>query len=74
MARIGLANYFAGDLLTWRGGSELFEFADVEVVDPTGAGCKICDRPACPQRAFPYLGRPVSVDPHRSTDLTGLRA
>ncbi|GAB4957884.1 hypothetical protein MAHJHV54_47320 [Mycobacterium avium subsp. hominissuis] len=27
-----------GDLLTWRGGSELFEFADVEVVDPTGAG------------------------------------
>lgn len=27
-----------GDLVTWRGGSELFEFADVEVVDPTGAG------------------------------------
>jgi ribokinase len=27
-----------GDLLVWKGGSELFEFADVEVVDPTGAG------------------------------------
>lgn len=27
-----------GDLLAWRGGSELFEFAHVEVVDPTGAG------------------------------------
>jgi ribokinase len=27
-----------GDLLAWKGGSELFEFADVEVVDPTGAG------------------------------------
>ncbi|OMC07035.1 PfkB family carbohydrate kinase [Mycobacterium sp. SP-6446] len=27
-----------GDLLAWRGGSELFEFADVDVVDPTGAG------------------------------------
>ena len=27
-----------GDLLTWNGGSELFGFADVDVVDPTGAG------------------------------------
>ncbi len=27
-----------GDLLVWPGGSEVFEFADVEVVDPTGAG------------------------------------
>lgn len=27
-----------GDLVAWRGGSELFEFADVDVVDPTGAG------------------------------------
>ncbi|MCV7443566.1 Cro/Cl family transcriptional regulator [Mycobacterium paraense] len=40
-----------------------------EVVVPIGAGCKICDRPACPQRAFPYLGHPVHVDPHTSTDL-----
>jgi XRE family transcriptional regulator, fatty acid utilization regulator len=36
---------------------------------PIGAGCKICDRPTCPQRAFPYLGHPVHVDPHTSTDL-----
>ncbi|SPM41259.1 Predicted transcriptional regulator, partial [Mycobacterium numidiamassiliense] len=36
---------------------------------PIGAGCKICDRPACPQRAFPYLGHPVRVDPHSSTEL-----
>lgn len=27
-----------GDLMVWSGGSELFEFADVDVVDPTGAG------------------------------------
>jgi ribokinase len=27
-----------GDLVAWRGSSEVFEFADVEVVDPTGAG------------------------------------
>lgn len=43
--------------------------ANAESIVPIGAGCKICDRPACPQRAFPYLGRPVYVDPHRSTDL-----
>ena len=42
---------------------------NVESTVPIGAGCKICDRPACPQRAFPYLGRPVHVDPHSSTDL-----
>lgn len=27
-----------GDLVSWRGGSQLFEFADVDVMDPTGAG------------------------------------
>lgn len=42
---------------------------NTESIVPIGAGCKICDRPACPQRAFPYLGRPVYVDPHSSTDL-----
>ncbi|OBH43141.1 short-chain fatty acyl-CoA regulator family protein [Mycobacterium mantenii] len=40
-----------------------------ESIVPIGAGCKICDRPACAQRAFPYLGQPVYVDPHSSTDL-----
>lgn len=29
---------------------------------PIGAGCKVCDRPVCPQRAFPQLGRPIIVD------------
>jgi XRE family transcriptional regulator, fatty acid utilization regulator len=45
------------------------DLTDPEAVVPIGAGCKICDRPACPQRAFPYLGHPVYVDPHSSTDL-----
>jgi XRE family transcriptional regulator, fatty acid utilization regulator len=45
------------------------DLSDAEAIVPIGAGCKICDRPACPQRAFPYLGRPVYVDPHSSTDL-----
>ncbi len=42
---------------------------NAESIVPIGAGCKICDRPDCPQRAFPYLGRAVHVDPHSSTDL-----
>jgi predicted transcriptional regulator/transcriptional regulator with XRE-family HTH domain len=45
------------------------DLTGAEAIVPIGAGCKICDRPACPQRAFPYLGHPVHVDPHSSTDL-----
>lgn len=45
------------------------DLADGEATVPIGAGCKICDRPSCSQRAFPYLGSPVHVDPYLSTDL-----
>ena len=30
--------------------------------DPIGAGCKICERTDCAQRAFPQIGQPVRVD------------
>ncbi len=33
---------------------------------PIGAGCKVCDRPSCPQRAFPTTGRELRPDPNRS--------
>lgn len=33
---------------------------------PIGAGCRICDRPACPQRAFPPAGKTLHVDDTRS--------
>ncbi len=33
---------------------------------PIGAGCKVCERPACPQRAFPLIGRALAVDENRS--------
>jgi predicted transcriptional regulator/DNA-binding XRE family transcriptional regulator len=36
---------------------------------PIGAGCKICNRDACPQRAFPYLGGRVVVDENTSSGL-----
>jgi XRE family transcriptional regulator, fatty acid utilization regulator len=45
------------------------DLTDTQAIVPIGAGCKICNRSACPQRAFPYLGRPVQVDPHISSDL-----
>ncbi|MGK8523467.1 short-chain fatty acyl-CoA regulator family protein [Nocardia asteroides] len=36
---------------------------------PIGAGCKVCERPACAQRAFPHIGSPLAVAEHTSTDL-----
>lgn len=32
-----------------------------------GAGCKVCERPACPQRAFPPLTRTLMVDDSQSS-------
>jgi XRE family transcriptional regulator, fatty acid utilization regulator len=45
------------------------DLADAETSVAIGAGCKVCDRPACAQRAFPFIGRPVHGDPHASTAL-----
>jgi XRE family transcriptional regulator, fatty acid utilization regulator len=36
---------------------------------PIGAGCKICNRSTCPQRAFPYLGARVVVDENAGSSL-----
>jgi predicted transcriptional regulator/transcriptional regulator with XRE-family HTH domain len=38
-----------------------------EVGTPIGAGCRVCERDNCPQRAFPALGRALDLDEHRST-------
>ncbi|WP_104492649.1 short-chain fatty acyl-CoA regulator family protein [Paracoccus denitrificans] len=32
-----------------------------ELATRIGPGCKVCERPACPQRAFPMVGRPLAV-------------
>lgn len=39
---------------------------DPEAYTPIGAGCKVCEREACPQRAFPPVGRALAVDEHSS--------
>ncbi|ABK70827.1 acetate metabolism transcriptional regulator RamB [Mycolicibacterium smegmatis] len=37
------------------------------VSTPIGAGCRVCERDNCPQRAFPALGKALDLDEHRST-------
>ena len=34
---------------------------------PIGAGCRVCERSNCPQRAFPPLGKDLDIDEHRSS-------
>ncbi|MFC9659363.1 short-chain fatty acyl-CoA regulator family protein [Nocardia sp. NPDC127606] len=36
---------------------------------PIGAGCKVCERPRCAQRAFPQLGRALRVDGNRAANI-----
>ncbi|WP_326536032.1 short-chain fatty acyl-CoA regulator family protein [Pseudorhodoferax sp.] len=33
---------------------------------PIGMGCKVCEREACPQRAFPFVGKALAVDENQS--------
>jgi len=42
------------------------DLQDAEAATPIGMGCKVCEREACPQRAFPYVGRALEVDEHHS--------
>lgn len=39
---------------------------DPEAATPIGMGCKVCEREACAQRAFPFIGRPLAVDENQS--------
>lgn len=40
---------------------------DRTAATPIGMGCKVCERPACPQRAFPTIGKQLTVDENTST-------
>lgn len=48
------------DRLVYACGLELKNPALATLIGP---GCKVCERPACPQRAFPMVGSPQAVDP-----------
>ena len=43
------------------------DLADTAAATQIGSGCRMCERPACPQRAFPPLNRALDVDAHRSS-------
>ena len=38
----------------------------VDAATPIGMGCKVCERSACPQRAFPFVGKPLLVNENQS--------
>ncbi len=42
---------------------------DPSAAVPIGAGCKVCERTDCAQRAFPQLGRPIRVDDNSSLNI-----
>lgn len=42
------------------------DLADPDAAVPIGMGCKVCERDACPQRAFPPIGRALDVNENRS--------
>ncbi len=46
--------------------SKGLDLGDAQAATPIGAGCKICDRESCPQRAFPPIGRLLAIDEKRS--------
>ncbi|MBP7337517.1 short-chain fatty acyl-CoA regulator family protein [Niveispirillum sp.] len=48
----------AGRLVYTKG----MDLSEREAATPIGAGCKVCERTDCAQRAFPAIGRPLTVD------------
>ncbi len=46
--------------------SDGLDLKSLSAATPIGAGCKICERAACPQRAFPPIGRVLHVDETRT--------
>ncbi|THU02005.1 ImmA/IrrE family metallo-endopeptidase [Lampropedia puyangensis] len=43
------------------------DLQDKHTATPIGMGCKVCERPACNQRAFPFMGKALVVDENQSS-------
>lgn len=41
------------------------DLSNPDAAIPIGAGCKVCNRQNCPQRAFPSMGRTLPIDANR---------
>ncbi len=46
--------------------SQGLDLKDPLAATPIGMGCKVCERRDCPQRAFPPIGRKLTVDENES--------
>ena len=46
--------------------SKGLDLRNSEAATPIGMGCKVCERQACPQRAFPFVGKPLQVNENHS--------
>lgn len=46
--------------------SKGLDLRKVDAATPIGMGCKVCERSACPQRAFPFVGKSLSVNENES--------
>ncbi|WP_298087306.1 acetate metabolism transcriptional regulator RamB [uncultured Corynebacterium sp.] len=47
--------------------AEGLDLNDKNAATPIGAGCRVCSRDDCPQRAFPPIHRAIDVNAHRSS-------
>ena len=47
--------------------SQGLDLRKLEAATPIGMGCKVCERSACAQRAFPFVGKPLKVDENASS-------
>ncbi len=46
--------------------SKGLDLRNVDAAAPIGMGCKVCERSACPQRAFPFVGKALRVNENES--------
>ena len=46
--------------------SQGMDLRNIGAATPIGMGCKVCERSACPQRAFPYVAKPLKVNENES--------
>ncbi|MEJ5928109.1 acetate metabolism transcriptional regulator RamB [Corynebacterium sp. H128] len=47
--------------------AEGLDLEDMTAITPIGAGCRVCTRDNCAQRAFPPVHRNIHIDAHEST-------
>lgn len=47
--------------------SQGFDLTNATSAVPIGAGCRVCTRDNCAQRAFPAINRTIAINPHASS-------